>query len=91
MDYPSVALFAAEYLMNHYPGQLAERYNLAELPKSASALIDQIGRRRGCLAAGGNVDQLRASELLLRELRAGLIGQISLEMPGEDDEQEDQS
>jgi ribosome biogenesis GTPase A len=43
-----------------------------------------IGRKRGCLVAGGHVDQLRAAELLLRELRAGLIGPISLEVPGED-------
>ncbi len=91
MDYLSVALFAADYLMKHYPGQLTERYDLAELPDNAPALIDQIGRRRGCLVAGGNVDRLRASELLLRELRAGLIGPVSLEMPGEDGEQEDQS
>jgi ribosome biogenesis GTPase A len=89
MDYPSVALFAAEYLVKHYPGQLARRYDLTELPDNASELIELIGRRRGCLAAGGGVDRLRASELFLRELRAGLIGPVSLEMPGEDVEQED--
>jgi len=91
MDYPSVALFAAEYLVKHYPGQLARRYELTELPDNASDLVELIGRRRGCLAAGGGVDRLRASELFLRELRAGLIGPVSLEMPGEDVEQEDQT
>ena len=82
MDYMEVALFAADHLMNCYSEPLAARYKLTEMPESASALIDQIGRKRGCLIAGGNVDQLRASELLLRELRAGLIGRVSLEMPG---------
>ena len=84
MDYVSVALFAADYLTNRYAEALTTRYKLAELPESASALIEQIGRKRGCLVAGGKVDQQRASELLLRELRAGLIGLVSLEMPGED-------
>ena len=84
MDYESVALFAAELLMSRYPEALALRYKLAELPVSATDLIDQIGRKRGCLVAGGHVDLFRASELLLRELRAGLIGSVSFEVPGED-------
>jgi ribosome biogenesis GTPase A len=84
MDYEGVALFAAEYLMSRYPEPLVSRYKLAELPESAPALIELIGRKRGCLVAGGQVDQLRASELLLRELRAGLIGPVSLESPGMD-------
>ena len=46
-----------------------------------------MGRKRVCLVARGNVDQLRASELFLRELRAGLIGRISLEAPGADMEE----
>lgn len=84
MDYEGVALFAAEYLLSRYYEPLAIRYNLAEMPESASALIELIGCRRGCLITGGSVDHLRASELLLRELRAGLIGRISLERPGDD-------
>jgi len=80
MDYEGVAV----YLMSRYYEPLAIRYKLAEMPESASALIDLIGRKRGCLIAGGSVDHLRASELLLRELRAGLIGRVSLERPGDD-------
>jgi len=91
MDYIDVALYAGEYLMNHYPTPLAARYKVKDAPESASELVDHIGRRRGCLIAGGQVDLQRASELLLRELRAGLIGRVSLESPedfpekGEDD------
>ena len=91
MDYVDVALYAAEYLMKHYPKPLAARYKFQDAPESASELVDRIGRRRGCLIAGGQLDQQRTSELLLRELRAGLIGRVSLESPedfsekGEDD------
>jgi len=81
MDYVDVALYAAEYLMKHYPKPLAARYKFQDAPESASELVDRIGRRRGCLIAGGQLDQQRASELLLRELRAGLIGRVSLESP----------
>jgi ribosome biogenesis GTPase A len=88
MDYVSVALFAADYLMNRYAEPLAARYKFAGLPESAPELVEQIGRKRGCLVSGGHVDEQRASELLLRELRAGLIGRISLESPGDDLDEE---
>jgi len=87
MNYWEVALFAADYLMSRYSEPLATRYKLSEMPEDAALLIEQIGRKRGCLIAGGNVDQLRASELFLRELRAGLIGRISMEAPGADMEE----
>jgi ribosome biogenesis GTPase A len=83
MDYQEVALFAAAYLMERYADSLAKRYKLTVLPEDASTLIEVIGRKRGCLVSGGLVDQARASELLLREVRAGLIGRISLEEPGD--------
>ena len=85
MDYEGVSLFAAEYLMDCYPQPLAARYKFDALPESALQLVEQIGRKRGCLITGGHVDQQRSAELLLRELRSGLIGRVSLEKPGDDD------
>jgi ribosome biogenesis GTPase A len=85
MDYENVALFAAEYLLECYPQSLSTRYKMKTLPESAPELVEQIGRKRGCLVAGGHVDQQRAAELLLREMRSGLIGRISLEKPGDED------
>jgi len=81
MDYVDVALYAAEYLIKHYPAPLSARYKIQDALESSSVLVDHIGRRRGCLIAGGQVDLQRASELLLRELRAGLIGRVSMESP----------
>ena len=85
MDYVEVALYAAEFLMQRYPALLQARYKLPDLEMSPAALIEEIGRRRGCLVSGGEVDPHRAAELLLRELRAGLLGRISLEEPPTDE------
>ncbi len=81
MDYHEVARFAAGFLMERYAGQLSLRYAFDALPGDVDTLLDEIGRRRGCLTAGGVVDVQRTSELLLRELRAGLLGRVSLETP----------
>jgi len=81
LDYTKVGLFAAEYMMQRYPERLKSRYKLQELPDGPSALIEAIGRCLGCLVSGGVVDQNRASETFLRELRSGKIGRVSLEEP----------
>lgn len=81
MDYTEVGLYAGEYLLRRYPGPLQERYSLQELPASPYELLEAVGRRRGLLATGGVVDLHKAAEALLREMRAGKIGRISLEEP----------
>ena len=83
-DYTNVGLFAAEFMMQRYPDMLRSRYRLTDLPDSAAALLEQVGRRLGCLAAGGEIDLHRAAEAFLRELRAGKLGRVSFEEPEEE-------
>ena len=71
-------------MMHRYREMLMGRYNLTNIADSAHAVLEQIGRRLGCLIAGGGVDLPRAAEAFLRELRAGKLGRVSFESPGED-------
>ena len=81
LQHDHIALFAAEYLLRHYPDQLQARYQLQPLPQSEQALMESIGKNRGCLRAGGHIDMDKTAKILLTELRAGTIGRISLETP----------
>ena len=81
VGYDDLAVYAARFLTNAYPDRLRERYRLADLPGEPTALIEAIGRRRGCVAAGNQVQFNRAAELLVRELRSGKLGRITLERP----------
>lgn len=83
LDYTCVGLFAAEYMMGRYPEMLKARYGLTELPEAPTDMLQLIGKRLGCLIAGGEIDVHRAAEAFLRELRAGKIGRVSLEEPAE--------
>ena len=83
LDYTCVGLFAIEYMMGRYPELLKIRYKLSELPETPTAMLEVIGKRLGCLMTGGEIDIHRAAEAFLRELRAGKIGRISLEEPGD--------
>jgi len=83
LDYVNVGNFAAEFMLRRYPEPLMARYKLTELPDSPGALLESVGRRLGCLVAGGEIDLHRAAEAFLRELRAGKIGRVSFEEPGD--------
>lgn len=81
VDYATLARFGCELVARRYPALLQARFKLAELPAGGAALLEAIGRRRGCLAAGGVVDLHKAAELFIHELRAGTLGRLSLDDP----------
>ncbi|MFO0613193.1 MAG: ribosome biogenesis GTPase YlqF [Polyangiaceae bacterium] len=81
IDYLTVALFGAAYLLEVAAPALVARYKLPGVPASPTALLEEIGRRRGALRAGGVIDLHKASEVLVHEFRAGALGRISLEAP----------
>ncbi|KHA59031.1 GTPase [Vibrio variabilis] len=81
MEYDEVAFYTVEYLAQAYPERLQERYQIEDLPESDIELMEEIGRKRGALRAGGRVDLHKCSEILLHELRSGTLGQITLERP----------
>jgi ribosome biogenesis GTPase A len=80
-QHEDIALFAAEYLLKAYPVQLQGRYQLDSLPTDAHVFLQILGKKRGCLRAGQQVDMDKAAKLFLNEYRAGTIGQITLETP----------
>lgn len=81
MDALQVALFAVAFLARAYPDLLRERFKLEAAPTGPRELIEAIGRRRGCLVRGGEVDLYKAADLILHDLRTGKIGRISFEAP----------
>jgi ribosome biogenesis GTPase A len=81
ISHENVAFFAAEYLLQHYPDLLQNRFQLEQCPKTEQELMEAIGKKRGCLRSGGRIEMDKVSKILLAELRAGTIGRISLETP----------
>lgn len=72
-----------EWLVNNYPGALADRYKLTALPAGPEKLLELIGSRRGYYRPGGAVDSLKTASLILREFREGLLGRFTLDFPPE--------
>jgi ribosome biogenesis GTPase A len=74
-----IAYYAIEYLMEHYPNLLIERYQLKELAEQPIDVMDDIARNRACMKKGGIADLYRVSEIVLNDYRSGTLGQITLE------------
>jgi ribosome biogenesis GTPase A len=81
INHEQIAYFAAEYLLQHYPFFVKSRFQLEQLPESEEAFLIAIGKSRGCLRSGNQIDMDRVSKILLAELRAGMIGRMSFETP----------
>jgi len=64
---------------------LKEKYKLSDedLTKEAHEIVETIGRKRGCLVSGGEVDIDKASKIFLDEFKNGKIGNISLDSVAE--------
>lgn len=89
LNIADIALYVVRYLTVHYGASLQERFSIEKLPddpQDTDAVIEvmeAIGRKRGALISGGRVDLEKASLTILRELRAGKMGRISLESPSD--------
>lgn len=82
LDGEELACGLLEILHRQYEPMLRERYKLTgDLPEDAYDLLELIGRKRGMLVSGGEVNTERASVMLLDEFRGGKLGRITLEQP----------
>ena len=82
MDYADVAFFGARFIFANYPERLQQRYEFGEyLPSTELALIEEIGRKRGCLSKNKTIDLDRASKIFVLELRTGVLGRLTYETP----------
>lgn len=83
LDIEGLAARLLEVLAGLYPQALASRYKLAlpAEPLPGHELLEQVGRKRGMLVSGGEIDTERAAITVLDEFRGGKLGRISLEWP----------
>ena len=83
IDIEELACQLLAYLSERYAAALCARYKLTVDPAQTEPydLLEEIGRKRGCIVSGGNVDTFRAAALLLDDFRSSKLGAITLELP----------
>ena len=82
VDTEQLASRLLEVMRDEYSAMLAARYKLEKYdlrPLQGYELLELIGRKRGMLASGGEIDTERASIMVLDEFRSAKLGKITLE------------
>lgn len=67
------------------PQILKEKYDIEDVNQDTQILLELIGKRRGCLLPGGEIDSTRAEALVLTDFRSGKLGRVTLDMPPSED------
>ena len=87
-----IAYYLVKFLIENYPKVLCERYKLTEEyineqlenqerleNENIYEIFLAIGKKRGCIISGGNIDEEKTARIVLDEFKNGKIGKITLE------------
>lgn len=84
LDIEEIAMLLCGRLMEAAPKEFMARYKLNEDEVEGLDcydLFELVGKKRGFLVSGGEINHQRTAEMLLEEFRSAKIGRISLERP----------
>lgn len=86
MDLETLSAGLLALLWRQYPEAVASRYKIAAEPDAQGyALLEAVGRKRGFLISGGEVDTERAARVVLEEYRSGKLGRFTLDLPPQEE------
>ena len=86
LDTEEIAMILCSRLMSASPEMFMARYKLNEDEVDgldSYDLFELVGRKRGFLISGGEINHKRCADMLLDEFRGGKIGRITLEIPSD--------
>lgn len=82
LDIETLAMKLLSYLAESYPQSLIERYKIEfSSDDDGLSLLEKVGKKRGMVISGGEINTERAAITVLDEFRSGKLGRITLEMP----------
>ena len=82
MNTELLAYSLCDYLRDNYSDEVCARYKLDTVDGlEGYEVLEKIGKKRGFVISGGEIDMERAANMVLDELRGAKIGHITLEIP----------
>lgn len=86
-----IAYQLVKFLLENYKNELCEKYKLdnsyvekilsRNLPENENiyGIMLEIGKKRGCLISGGNIDEEKTAKIILDDFKNGKLGKITIE------------
>lgn len=91
IDKVDIAFNLLKFLLYNYKENLLQRYKLTDtqineimqskqnLNENIMEIFNLIGKKRGAIVSGGNVDEEKVANLILDDFRTGKLGRVTLE------------
>ena len=91
LERTEIAYYLVKFLLENNMKKLCERYKIdktyieqtleQERPENENIyeIMLEIGRKRGCIISGGNIDEEKTSRIILDEFKNGKLGRITIE------------
>ena len=75
-----LACYILKYMFDNYKDNLKERYGLTTLDEEDfTDAYEVIGRKRGCILRGNEVDYDKVSNLIIKDLKEGYLGKVTFD------------
>ena len=72
-----------EYILNtlykYYPNELEKRYGIDYIDDDIVTTMERIGKKRGCLIKGGEIDYDKVISIILNDIKSGTIKNITFD------------
>lgn len=72
-----------EYILNtlyrYYPNELEKRYGIDYIDDDIITTMEKIGKKRGCLIKGGEIDYDKVINIILNDIKSGTIKNITFD------------
>ena len=91
LEITEIAYCLTKFLLQNYKQRLIERYSMTEDQidsilsqeqeenQNIYEIMQLIGKKRGAIVSGGNIDDEKTSKIILDDFRSGKLGRITLE------------
>lgn len=79
LDTMNLSCFILDKMIRLYPKNLEERYGITEIDEDYIETFDLIGKKRGALTRGGVADYDKVANIIIRDLKNGYLGNVTLD------------
>ncbi len=79
LDTEELAVYILNKLSSEYPELLKKRYSLDYIDSDVYKILDDIGKKRGAYTKGAEIDYGKVYNIIIQDLRNGLIGNITFD------------
>ena len=88
LDIETLAMKLLKFMAENYHQSLKERYKIdIDEEDTGLVLLEKVGKKRGMMISGGEINTERAAITVLDEFRSGKLGRITLELPPKKEQQ----